>query len=84
MCVHTQNYKQNLIGTRDEKTKYCLNSFLRKKLFKWDCSANKPKQKDASILGANLAQGCTCVVLSVIQRKEGTNLKNPNSSCLIS
>lgn len=33
MCVHTQNNKQKLIGTRDEKTKYCLNNFLRNKLF---------------------------------------------------
>lgn len=84
MCVHTQSNKQKLIGTRDGKPKYCLNNFLRNKLFKGDSSANKPKKKDASIVDTNLAQRHTCVVLSVIQRKEGTNLKNPNSSCLIS
>lgn len=67
-----------------KKTKYCLNNFLRNKLFKGDSSANKPKKKDASIFGGNLAQRHTCVVLSVIQRKEGTNLKNPNSSSLVS
>lgn len=67
-----------------KKKKICLNNFLRNKLFKGDSSTNKPKKKDARILGVNLAQRCICAVLSVIQRQGGANMKNTNSSCLIS
>lgn len=84
MCVHTESNKQNLMGTSDEKKKICLNNFLRNKLFKGDSGTNKPKKKDARILGANLAQRCICAVLSVIQKQGGANMENTNSSCLIS
>lgn len=84
MYGHAQNNKQKLRDTSDERRKYHLNNFLRNKLFKGDGSANKPKKRHAILLGASLAQRRIFIILSVIEKKEGTNLKNPSSSCLTS